>query len=128
MAMIRYYRFLYYNLYRLWQIKKDERENAPINAIISISALTWFNGITILLIMQDFFGITVFNMSEMPPYWLLIFIFICYGIFQYFLLAAHGKHKKIVEEFKNIKPKKRIWGRYITVIYVIISILVCLIF
>lgn len=47
---MRIYRYLYYNLFCIWLKKKDERGNAQINAIMSLTFLIYLNIMTIILI------------------------------------------------------------------------------
>jgi len=58
------YRYLYYKLFCIWLKKRDEPENAHINAIISISFLVCINIISIPLILMAVFGTDTISFPE----------------------------------------------------------------
>lgn len=119
---MRIYKYLYYKLYCLWLKKKDEPENAYINAVISISLLIGFNLASIPLVMMALFGRNMFVNFEFPPNWIIYILVILFGISQYFLLAHKGRYLKIIDEFKNESEIKRKKSLLYTWVYIIITI------
>ncbi len=118
------YRCLYYNLYRIWLKKKDEPENAHINAVITISFLLYVNMMSIPLALVAIFKNEVINLPEINmevKVWIVTFL-IGVGIFNYILLGRKKKHNKIVEEFKVESERKKKNGFYFTVLYLVISL------
>ncbi len=116
------YKYLYYRLYCIWLKKKDEVENAHINAVITISLLVSLNILSIPLILMAVFGKDIITIPELPPKWIFFIIVIGYGMSQYFLLAYKKKYLKIVEKYKNEPDLKRKHGKLFCWIYIIISI------
>ena len=118
------YRYIYYKCYCLWLKKKDEPENAYINAILSITFLVYLTLIDISYIPFAFFERDIFHL---PPASLNVKIVIlttaiALGIFNYFLLAYKKKYLKIVEEFKDETEKQRKRGTLYVWIYAIVTI------
>jgi len=108
----------------LWLKKKDEPENAYINAILSITFLVYLTLIDISYIPFAFFERDIFHL---PPASLNVKIVIlttaiALGIFNYFLLAYKKKYLKIVEEFKDETEKQRKRGTLYVWIYAIVTI------
>lgn len=48
-----FYDKLYYRLLILWSFKKNEAENAPINAVITISLMIYFNLLTLAILIRE---------------------------------------------------------------------------
>lgn len=119
---MRLYKYLYYKLFCLWLRKKDEPENAYINAVISIAFLTCINIVSIPLVLMAVFGKDVITMPQLPNRWIIFTVVIAYGVLQYFLLAHKKKYLKIAEEFKNETEEQSKKGTLYTLLYVIISI------
>lgn len=117
------YRYLYYNLYRLWLRKKDESENAHINAVITITFLLYVNIMSIPLILIAANKNEIINLPEINlkvKIWIASAL-IGVGILNYFLLALKTQHHKIVEEFNLKSEGKRKKGIVYTVLYLVIS-------
>lgn len=120
---MKFYRYLYLHLYQLWLKKKDETENAHINAVITITFLLWVNIINIPLI---FLAITKREIINLPQVnfnvkiWIAV-ILVSAGLFNYFLLARKRQHNKIIEELKNESEEKRRKGMAYAILYLIIS-------
>lgn len=120
------YRYLYYKLYYLWLKKKDEPENAHINAVITMTFLEYTNIFSIALIIliatkKRIIILPEFN-SNTKIWFVLVIIFT--GIFNYFYLARKRKHNKIIEEFNSegLKQSKRDYA--VTILYIIFSLLI----
>lgn len=116
------YEYLYYKLFCIWLKKKDEPENAYINAVITISFLVCLNILSIPLILMALFGKDIITIPELPDKWIIFTIVIGYGISQYFLLAHKKKYIKIIEKYKDETELKRKRGLLYSWIYIIISI------
>lgn len=117
------YRYLYYKLYCIWLKKKDEPENAQINAVITITFLISVNLFSIPLVLmaiykKDFISLPEINLNISA---LIAIALVWIGIFNYFLLARKKQHVKIVEEFKMESAGKRKRGIRNTLLYLIIS-------
>ncbi len=118
------YRYLYYNLYRIWLKKKDEPENAHINAVITITFLLYVNIISIPLILVAISKNEIINLPEINTnIKILIVVFLCgVGALNYFLLGRKKQRHKIIEEFKSENEKKRKNGLFFTILYLVISL------
>jgi hypothetical protein len=117
------YRYLYYNLYCIWLKKKDEPENAHINAVITITFLLYVNIMSIPLILLAASKNEIINLPESNlnvKVWIAA-ILVVTGIFNYFILARKRQHNKIVEEFKSKSVEKRKKGITYTIFYMIVS-------
>jgi hypothetical protein len=118
------YRYLYYKLYCIWLKKKDEPENAAINAVITLTFLLYVNLFSIpLLVMaiykKDFINLPEINLNR--SVWLSV-ILIGTGILNYFSLARKRQHDKIFEEFKMESKGKSKKGIIYTLLYLTISL------
>ncbi|MDG5801076.1 hypothetical protein QA597_11975 [Marinilabiliaceae bacterium ANBcel2] len=123
---MKFYRYLYFNLYQLWLKKKDEPENAHINAVITISFLLYVNIISIPLIFLAASKNEIINLPQMnvnAKIWIAV-ILVSAGIFNYFLLARKRQHNKIIEEFKSESKERRKKGTAYTIFYLIVSFLI----
>lgn len=116
------YKYLFYKLFCLWLRKKDEVENAHINAVISMAFLTGINLISIPLILMASFGKDVISIPQLPSNWILFLVVIIYGVIQYFLLAYKKKYLEIVEEYKNENEEKNKMGTFFIWLYIVISL------
>jgi hypothetical protein len=118
------YRYLYYNLFRLWSKKKDESEIAHINAIITITFLLYVNimSIPLIIVATHKYGSFKFPEPNITIKVLIGFILIGAGILNYILLARKQQHTKIMEEFKLDVKKNRKKGMVLTLFYLIFSL------
>jgi len=116
------YKYLYYKLFCIWLKKKDEPENAYINAVITISFLVCLNLLSIPLVLMAIFGKDIITIPELPDKWVLFIIVIAYGVSQYFLLAHNKKYIAIINKYKDENEEKRKKGLFYTWVYIIISI------
>ena len=119
---MRTYKYLYYKLYCIWQRKKNESENARINAVISITFLLCLNIVSIPLVGIAILGHEAINLPNLPERWILFLAVIASGVGQYFLLAHNKRHLKTAREFGGESELKRKKGLTYTWIYIIISI------
>jgi hypothetical protein len=111
-------------LYCIWLKKKDEPENAAINAVITLTFLLYVNLFSIpLLVMaiykKDFINLPEINLNR--SVWLSV-ILIGTGILNYFSLARKRQHDKIFEEFKMESKGKSKKGIIYTLLYLTISL------
>lgn len=116
------YKYFFYKLFCLWLRKKDEVENAHINAVISMAFLTGINLISIPLILMASFGKDVISIPQLPSNWILFLVVIIYGVIHYFLLAYKKKYLEIVEEYKNENKEKNKMGTFFIWLYIVISL------
>lgn len=118
------YRYLYFKLYCIWLKKKDEPENAHINAVITITFLLYVNILSIPLIFLAASKNEIINLPEsnFNVKILIVFILIVAGIINYFLLARKEQHNKVIEEFKSESNEKRKIGMAYTVLYLVVSL------
>lgn len=118
------YRYLYYQLYRIWLKKKDEVENARINAVLTLTFSLCINIINIPLILLVLLKTEIIRLSEIDAneYIFIPIVFLVGGIFNYLLLARKKQHKKIIEEFKSECEAKRKRGMMFTILYLVMSI------
>ncbi|MBT3208713.1 MAG: hypothetical protein HN704_15250 [Bacteroidetes bacterium] len=117
------YRYLYYKLYCIWLKKKDEPENARINAVITITFLLYVNIVSIPLILLAIHKNEIINLPEIGSnvkIWIGL-ILVGAGIMNYFILARKKEHAKIIEEFKMENKSKRKKGMVYTILYLIVS-------
>lgn len=117
------YRYLYYKLYCIWLKKKDEPENAHINAAITITFLLYVNIMSIPLILLAASKNEIINLPESnfnAKVWIAVILVVA-GIFNYFILARKRQHNKIIEEFKSESEGKRKKGITYTILYMIVS-------
>ena len=117
------YRYLYYKLYCIWLKKKDEPENAHINAVITITFLLYVNIMSIQLILLAASKNEIINLPENnfnAKVWIAVILVVA-GIFNYFILARKRQHNKIIEEFKSESEGKRKKGINYTILYMIVS-------
>nr|WP_320117912.1 hypothetical protein [uncultured Marinifilum sp.] len=117
------YRYLYYKLYCIWLKKKDESENASINAVITLTFLLYVNFFSIPLILlaiykKDFINLPEINLNVGA---LITIIMVGIGLLNYLLLARKKQHIKIVEEFIIESEEKRKKGMVYVLLYLIIS-------
>ncbi len=120
------YRYLYYNLFRLWLRKKDESENARINAIITITFLSYVNIMNMPLILFAVNKYVIFDLPDINinvKVWIVSLLFAT-GILNYVLLARKQRHTRIIDEFKLEDNHKRKKGIVLTVFYLIISLVI----
>jgi hypothetical protein len=118
------YRYLYYKLYCIWLKKKDEPENAHINAVITITFLLYVNIMSIPLILLAASKNEIINLPESnfnAKVWIAVILVVA-GIFNYFILARKRQHNKIIEEFKSESEGKRKKGITYTILYMIVSL------
>ena len=117
------YRYLYYKLYCIWLKKKDEPENAHINAVITITFLLYVNIMSIPLILLAASKNEIINLPENnfnAKVWIAVILVVA-GIFNYFILARKRQHNKIIEEFKSESEGKSKKGIAYTILYMIVS-------
>lgn len=117
------YRYLYYKLYCIWLKKKDEPENAHINAVITITFLLYVNIMSIPLILLAASKNEIINLPESnfnAKIWIAVILVVA-GIFNYFILARKRQHNKIIEEFKSESEGKRKNGIFYTIVYMVVS-------
>lgn len=118
------YRYLYYKLYCIWLRKKDEPENAHINAVITITFLIYVNIISIPLVWLAAFKSEVINLPEVNievKIW-IVGLLVVTGLLNYFILARKKKHKIIVGKFNKESDKQRKKGLFYTWLYIVISL------
>lgn len=118
---MKFYRYLYFNLYQLWLKKKDEPENAHINSVITITFLLYVNIMSIPLISLAASKREIINLPKVNVKIWIAVILVSVGIFNYFLLARKRQHNRIIEEFKSESEKKRKKGMAYTIFYLIVS-------
>ena len=118
------YRYIYYKCYCLWLKKKDEPENAHINAVMSITILIYMNLLDFLFIFSTIFKDVKLKLPVVSTNVKIVIctIMISFGLLNYFLLAYKKKYLKIVEEFKNETEKQRKRGTLYVWIYAIVTI------
>lgn len=117
------YRYLYYNLYRIWLRKKDEWKNAQLNAVITITFLLYLNIMSIPLIIviasnRELILLPGINLEV--KIWIIAFA-VGVGMLNYFLLGRKKQHNKIVEEFESVEERRKKYGFFFTIIYITIS-------
>lgn len=117
------YRYLYYKLYCIWLKKKDEVENARINAVLILTFSFYINIINISLILLVLLKTEIIKLSEIDAneYIFIPIIFIASVTINYLLLARKKQHEKIIEEFKSESEAKRKRGMLYTILYLIVS-------
>ena len=117
------YRYLYYKLYCIWLKKKDEVENARINAVLILTFSFYINIINISLILLVLLKTEIIKLSEIDAneYFFIPIIFIASVTINYLLLARKKQHEKIIEEFKSESEAKRKRGMLYTILYLIVS-------
>ena len=113
---MKFYRYIYYNLVILWLRKKDEPENARINAVLTISALLFLNilNIFIIIVIADknkLIDLPDFNLPEInfdTKVWIVGVLFVV-AVLNYLLLARKKQFLKIIEEFEleSVEEKRR---------------------
>lgn len=121
---MKFYRYLYFNLYQLWLKKKYEPENAHINAVITITFLLYVNIISIPLILLAALKNEIINLPQMTvnvKVWIAVILVVA-GIFNYFLLARKRQHNKIIEDFISESKEKRKKGMVYTIFYLVVSL------
>ncbi|WP_298651244.1 hypothetical protein [uncultured Proteiniphilum sp.] len=103
--------------------KKDEVENARINAVMTLTFLLYMNFMTVELVSLAFFKKEIIGVSEINAneYIFIPIIFLVNVIINYLLLARKKQHEKIIEEFKSESEAKRKRGMVLTVLYLIMS-------
>ena len=119
---MRVYRYLYYRLFRIWQNKKNERNAAHINAIISVSFLVCINVVSIPLVLMALFSKDIITFPEIHRKWPIFLAVILFGVIQYYLLAYKNKHLQIVKEFEGETNNQRQRSTFFTWLYMILSI------
>ena len=120
---MRVYRYLYYNLFSIWLKKKDEYENARINAVITITFLIYVNAFSIPLVFLAISKNEIVNLPEnnlSTLIWIAVFLLFV-GVLNYFSLARKECHNRIIDEFKAESQVKRKKGLILTTLYLIIS-------
>ncbi|WP_282036655.1 hypothetical protein [Saccharicrinis aurantiacus] len=118
------YRYLYYNLFLLWLKKKDEPENAHINAVITITFLLYTNLMSIPLSLVAIFKNEIIAIPEINTnvkIWIAIFL-IGVGILNYMLLGRKREHNKIVTEFMASSKRIKRNSFYYTLLYIVTSL------
>ena len=122
---MRFYRLLYYNLFKIWLKRKNEVNIAHINSVISITLLVCVNLLSIPLILMALFNL---KLSFLPEADLSMKInlavgMITLGIINYFILGRKKQHIKIVKEFSSYKENYGKTKLY-TIIYITITLLI----
>jgi len=122
---MRFYRLLYYNLFKIWLKRKNEVNIAHINSVISITLLVCVNLLSIPLILMALFNL---KLSFLPEADLSMKInlavgMITLGIINYFILGRKKQHIKIVKEFSSYKEDYGKTKLY-TIIYITITLLI----
>jgi hypothetical protein len=104
--------------------KKDEPENAHINAVITITFLLYVNLFSVPIISLAAFEKRILNLPEsnFEVKALIALILIVAGLFNFFLLARKKQHINIIDEFKMESEEKKEKGMLYTVLYLIISL------
>ncbi|WP_298651242.1 hypothetical protein [uncultured Proteiniphilum sp.] len=104
--------------------KKDEVENARINAVLTLTFSLYINIINISLILLVLLKTEIIKLSEIDAneYIFIPIVFLVGGIFNYLLLARKKPHEKIIEEFKSESEVKRKRGMMFTILYLVMSI------
>ncbi len=117
------YRYLYYKLYCIWLKKKDEVENARINAVMILTFTLYANFMNILLIILVLTKKDILKLTEINADMRIVIpaILVTGGIINYLLLARKKPHEKIIEEFKSESEAKRKRGMMFTILYLIMS-------
>ena len=118
------YRYIYYKCYCLWLKKKDEPENAHINAVMSITILIYMNLLDFLFIFSTIFKDVKLKLTVVSTNVKIVIctIMISFGLLNYFLLAYKKKYLKLIEEFKDETEKQRKRGTIYVWIYAIVTI------
>lgn len=116
------YRYLYYRLFCIWQKKRNERNIAHINAIISVSFLVCINVVSIPLVLMALLGSDIFSFPEMNRKWPIFLVVVFFGIIQYYLLVHNKKHLQIVKEFEDETDVQRQRSIFYTWLYMLLSI------
>ncbi len=116
------YKFIYYRLYCLWLLKKDEKDKAHINAAISISFLIGINVLTIPILFIPLFW-KYPNLSVPPTFkWLVFSLVFGLELVNTIILLSKHRYLKIIHYFTNEDEQKRKKGIVIAIVYVIITI------
>lgn len=101
---MKFYRKLYYNLYLLWLRKKDEKSNAKINAVITLTFFSYINFLTIYLLIFAFWKDFKNHMPGLSNYkYEIVGVLTLIGILNYFHLGRKRNHDNIVREFSPQK-------------------------
>jgi len=118
------YRYIYYKCYCLWLKKKDEPENAHINAVMSITILIYMNLLDFLFIFSTIFKDVKLKLPVVSTNVKIVIctIMISFGLLNYFLLAYKKKYLKLIKEFKDETEKQRKRGTIYVWIYAIVTI------
>lgn len=121
---MKYYRYLYYNLYLIWQKKKGEKDIAHMNAVITITFFFFLNLTSIPLLYMAIFrkGITLLpeELNSNAKSIIVIFILLV-GFLNYFYLGRKKKREGIIEQFNKQSDNKRKRGIMFAVLYLLIS-------
>jgi len=118
------YKCLYYNLYKMWLKKKDEPQNARINAVMTITILLYVNIISVPLVALAFYKKEIIHLPDisMKVKLCIATCLIVIGILNFVLLGRKKQHNKIVKKFKAIEKNNKQNGYYFTIMYLIISL------
>lgn len=117
------YKYLFYQVY-LWNKEIVKKSEQPVlNAFLAVSLLCYINIVNISLLFELLFNFKILDFQIFQAfYW--IGIIVCVILLNYFLLLHNGRHKKIINYYKNIVGNKSRKG---AILYCVLSILVLIV-
>ncbi|WP_421921218.1 hypothetical protein [Marinifilum sp.] len=115
------YKYTYYILFLLWQKKKDEPENAKINAILTITFAMYLNILSTPLIALAFLKKDLVVMPELKSKVIIVLLLIMVGIINYTFLAKKDKHNKIIKKFAQERSNQLNFSKFLVFVYLAIS-------
>lgn len=118
MKLLRKYRYLYYRIYS-WNLRTWGKADLPqLNALLGVSALLYFNLLSIEIIIQltSGFGVIVkLGITKIHA------VFVAFALLatNYFLFLAKGRYLRLEREFGGEPPAPRKRGTIYSTIYVL---------
>ena len=103
--------------------KKNELDNARINAVITITFSLYVNFMNFFLILLVAFKGNIFKLPEqsLKVNIVIVIFLILIGILNYLILGREKQHKRIVDKFYSNDYKKKQIGVCTAVIYLLLT-------
>lgn len=118
------YDYLFYKIYRYWRRKKSRKDNAHIDAILTLSAAIHFMFATIFILpMLLFVKINNIAIDFFPELkWIMITLVISYTILNHFYFLSNNRFKDIFLKYVKESDEQKRKGNIYTIIFIIISL------
>ncbi len=118
------YDYLFYKIHRYWRRKKSRKDNAHIDAILTLS----FSFISLFIIIFILPLVTLakqnhITLDDFPEFKVVMMtLFVIYSIFNHFYFLSNNRFKDIFLKYVKESDEQKRKGNIYTIIFIIISL------